>query len=225
MLKKDNWDKRNHMYFNLSRRIRIMLIAMHFFLATASTLLPVWAEEPLKMVQAIKLYEGVLKYPPPLWMKTKDKIGDYKISRSQEKNTFSFEMIPKSQDFESWTRIYGVYAWLLPDYDMKRFIEESLNMLALGCKKQSKSTLVVAEDGRVVMTYHCPALADEVVCNGMDAESGFLYMSQVNSTFVKVYQAWRYDSKQMGKEQSPMTRDVIVEAVENMKTIRFINAY
>jgi hypothetical protein len=80
------------------------------------------------------------------------------------------------------------------------------------------------EDGRIVMTYHCPALADEVVCNGLNAESGFLYLSRFNSTFVKVYQAWRYESKHIGTEQSPMTRDVIAEAAEDMKAIQFTNA-
>lgn len=182
------------------------------------------AEEAFKVTQVINLYDGVLHYPVPLWMKAKDKIGDFHVYRKQEENTFTFEMVPKSQEFDSWANIYGVYAWRLPDYDLKRFLEESLRALSLGCKKQANSSLVAVEDGRIVMTYHCPALADEVVCNGLNAESGFLYLSRFNSTFVKVYQAWRYESKHIGTEQSPMTRGVIAEAAEDMKSIQFTNA-
>ncbi len=202
-----------HTWFTLTAAIIFMIVAT--VPQTAH------AEESFKMSQVIKLYDGVLHYPPPLWMKVKDKIGDFDVYRKQEENSFTIEMIPKSQKFGSWTNIYGVYAWRLPEYDLKRFLEESLHALSLGCKKQAKSSLVAAEDGRIVMTYHCPALADEVVCNGMDAESGFLYLSQVNSTFVKVYQAWRYDSRRIGTEQAPMTREVITEAAEDMKAIRF----
>jgi hypothetical protein len=205
-----------HTWFKLTATI-ILMIAV-----TAPQVLQ--AEEPLKMTQVIRLYDGILHYPSPLWMKTKDKIGDFSVYKKQEDNTFTFEMIPKSQKFDSWTNIYGVYAWKLPEYDLKRFFEESLHSLSLGCKKQANSSLVAVEDGRMVLTYHCPSLVDELVCEGNNAESGFLYLSQVNSTFVKVYQAWRYDSRKIGTEQAPMTKEVIVEAAEDMKAIRFVSA-
>lgn len=191
-------------------------------MAIASLSMPVLAEESPRMVHAIKLYEGTLKYPPPLWMKTKDTFGDFKASRKQENNSFHFELIPKAQDFENWTRIYGIYAWQLADYTLQRFMDESLNALALGCKDQAKSSLVAAEDGRIVITYMCPCLQDILVCDGNDAESGFLYMSNVNNTYVKAYQAWRYSSKDIGTDRSPMSRETIVEASEDMKSIRFI---
>jgi hypothetical protein len=191
-------------------------------MAIVSLPVTVLAEEPPRMVHAIKLYEGTLKYPPPLWMKTKDTFGDFKVSRKQENNSFHFELIPKAQDFENWTRIYGIYAWQLADYTLQRFMDESLNALALGCKNQAKSTLIAAEDGRIVMTYMCPCLDDMLVSNGNDAESGFLYISKINNTFVKAYQAWRYSSKDIGTDRSPMSRDTITEAAEDMKSIRFI---
>lgn len=199
------------------------VIATIIFMTAVILPKAVQAEEPIKISQVIKIYEGVLHYHPPLWMKAKDQIGDFNVYRKQEENTFTFEIIPKSQEFGSWTNIYGVYAWKLPEYELKRFFEESLHALSLGCKKQANSSLVAVEDRRMVMTYHCPSLADELVCDGNDAESGFLYLSQVNSTFVKVYQAWRYDSRKIGTEQTPMTREVISEAAEDMKAIRFMS--
>ena len=191
-------------------------------MAIASFPMPVLAEEPPRMVHTIKLYEGTLKYPPPLWMKTKDTFGDFKVSRKQENNSFHFELIPKTQEFESWTRIYGIYAWQLADYTLQRFMEESLNALALGCKSQSKSSLITAEDGRIVMTYMCPCLQDILVRDGNDTESGLLYISNINNTYVKAYQAWRYSSNDIGTDRSPMSRDTIAEAVEDMKNIRFM---
>lgn len=191
-------------------------------MAITSLSMPVLAEEPPRMVHAIKLYEGILKYPPPLWMKTKDTFGDFKVSRKQENNSFHFELIPKAQDFENWTRIYGIYAWQLAEYTLQRFMDESLNALALGCKDQAKSSLVAADDGRIVMTYMCSCLKDILVRDGKDAESGFLYMSNVNNTYVKAYQAWRYSSKDIGTDRSPMSRETVAEAAEDMKNIRFM---
>ena len=179
-------------------------------------------QAPPMIMQTMTIYNGLLTYPAPHWISSPKDVGNFKASREQTKSSFTFEQIPKDQDFESWTMLYGVYGWHLPEYDFKRFIAESLNALALGCKEQAKSKLVSAEGGSVVMTYHCAALVDPLVKNGKDTESGFLYMSHVGSSYVKVYQAWRASNKDRDTAAWPITAQSVANAIERMKQIRFV---
>lgn len=174
------------------------------------------------IMQTMNIYDGQLTYPAPHWVSSPKELGNFKASREQTKNSFTFEQIPKNQDFQSWTMLYGVYGWNLPDYDFKRFIAESLNALALGCKVQATSKLVSAESGNVVMTYHCPDLVDPLVKNGNDTESGFLFMSHVGSSYVKVYQAWRASNKDRDTPAWPINEESVGNAVERMKQTRFV---
>lgn len=178
-------------------------------------------QSPPMIMQTMTIYNGLLTYPAPHWISSPKDVGNFKASREQTKSSFTFEQIPKDQDFESWTMLYGVYGWHLPEYDFKRFIAESLNALALGCKEQAKSKLVSAEGGSVVMTYHCAALVDPLVKNGKDTESGFLYMSHVGSSYVKVYQAWRASNKDRGTPEWPVTAESVASAIERMKQITY----
>jgi len=172
----------------------------------------------------MKLYDGVITFPPPLWIKTKEELGNFKVSRHQDKNSFTFEQIPKDQKFESWTQMYGVYAWYLPEYDLKRFIAESLNALALGCKAEPKSVPVSADKNAAILTYHCGELVDDLVVNGNNVESGFLFMGQVDHSFAKVYQAWRGNSKDIGTEKWYFNDQIIAKAIKNMESIRYFKA-
>ncbi len=176
------------------------------------------------ITQTVKLYEGVLSFPPPPWVNEVEDLGNSKYYRDQQNNLFTLEQIPKAQEFESWTNLYGVYGFYLPEYDMKRFIEESLNALALGCKIKGRSKLVSAENGGIVMTYFCSDLQDPLVTNGKNTESGFLYMSQVDNSFAKVYMAWRAKKEDMKTEKWPMNKELVTKAVDAMKKIRYFKA-
>lgn len=185
------------------------------------------ATEPSRVetiTQTVKLYEGVLNFPPPMWVNEVKDFGSSEFFRNQQNNLFTLEQIPKGQKFESWTNLYGVYGFYLPEYDMKRFIEESLNALALGCKEKAKSKLVSAEDGKIIMTYFCSDLVDPLVVNGYNTESGFLYMSQVENSFAKVYMAWRSKREFMKTDKWPMNKETVTEAVERMNKIRYFKA-
>lgn len=151
--------------------------------------------QPKKISQVIKLYQGVLKFPPPLWVEKVEDMTNVKNFQNQQKNMFTLEQIPKDQEFDNWDQLYGVYGFYLPEYDMKRFLSESLNALALGCKVQSKSKVVSAENGKIILTYFCSDLQDPLVVDGNNTESGFLFMSRVDQSFAKVYMAWRAPNK------------------------------
>nr|WP_287412896.1 hypothetical protein [Pseudodesulfovibrio sp.] len=177
--------------------------------------------ETEKITQTLRLYQGTLVFPPPLWVNKVKDLGKSKYWREQNKNLFSLEQIPKPQTFDSWKQIYGVYGFYLPEYNLKRFIDESLNALALGCKTQAKSKIISAEDGKIIMTYFCSDLQDSGVSDGYNTESGFLYMSQVDQSFAKVYMAWRAPIEYMKTDKWPMNEERITEALERLKKIRY----
>ncbi|MGX7950899.1 hypothetical protein, partial [Oleidesulfovibrio alaskensis] len=157
-----------------------------------------------KITQAIRLYQGNLIFPPPFWVRQVKDIANTKSFQKQQGNLFTLEQIPKEQEFDSWTNLYGVYGYYLPEYDMKRFINESLNALALGCKVQGKSKLISVENGKIIMTYFCRDLHDPFVIDGRNTESGFLFISQVEQSFAKVYMAWRAKKEDMHTDRWPM---------------------
>lgn len=178
------------------------------------------AEDTPKIVQTIPLYEALLKFPAPIWIKSKGQMGDFKISQHQDKNSFTLEQIPKVQEFADWSNLYGVYAWYLPNYDLKRFVSESVNALALGCKSQPRFIPYETTTGSLIMTYHCPQLVDQLIQNDKAVESGFLFMGQVEHTFVKVYQAWRGNEEDVKADKWPSNESVLLDAIAQMKSIR-----
>ncbi|MFV0423844.1 hypothetical protein [Oleidesulfovibrio sp.] len=134
-----------------------------------------------------------------------------------------FEQIPKDQEFKSWTNLYGVYAWQLPEYDIQRFAVESLNALAMGCKAEPEIGQIEAENGLIVR-YHCNELEDTLVVNGNNAESAFLFMGQAGQSFAKVYMSWRGKAEDIDTEKWPLTEQVQADAINHMKVIYYFKA-
>ena len=178
--------------------------------------------ESAQIVQTVKLYEGVLKFPTPHWIKSPKEMGNMNVSQSQTKNTFTIEIIPKDQEFENWTNMYGVYGFYLPEYDMKRFVTESLNALGLGCGVKA-NTVAVESDNGLIMIYHCDDLVEPLVVDGNNVESGFLYMAQVGHSFAKIYQAWRGSSEDKAKGDWPINEQLIKEVLKEMESIQYFN--
>lgn len=176
------------------------------------------------MVITMRLYEGVIRCPMPLWIKEPKQIGDSKMSRNQQKNLFSFEMIPKAQEFSNWTRLYGVYGFYLPEHNLKRFFDESMNALALGCKAQGQAHILSAGDNAITLEYYCPELRPEVVTDGNTVERGFLFISHTGKSYAKVYQAWRGAANATETEDWPTNPKVEEAAIKAMASMRFFPA-
>ena len=201
----------------------ILLASLFLALGTSD----VHAQEPIKpkkITQVIKLYQGVLEFPPPLWVKEPKNLGNTEFFRNQQKNMFTLEQIPKGQQFDGWKQLYGIYGFYLPDYDMKRFIQESINALALGCKEKAKITLAGAENSSVILTYLCTDLIDPLVKDGDNTESGFLLISQVEQSFAKVYVAWRSKREYMKTDKWPMNKENVSKAYGALQSVRYFPA-
>jgi len=221
-------------YLKIEQTLHEMGLTMTTFKYSVLCALILWAgavhaaesdtPEVKEIKQTIKLYQGVLSFPPPMWVKEVKDLGNSQFYRDQQRNLFTLEQIPKDQEFEKWTNLYGVYGFHLPEYDMKRFVDESLNALALGCKVQAKSKIVSAQDGKIIMTFFCTDLRDPLVVDGYNTETGFLFMSQVDQSFAKVYMAWRSKQEYRNTDKWPMNKETVTEVIDRMMKIQYFKA-
>lgn len=199
---------------------RIMAVACSFLVLSAGMAYSNDYDNATKRITT-RLYEGVINCPFPYWVKQLKQLNDTKFSRNQNRNLFSLEMIPEPQEFANWTRLYGIYGFYLPEHEMKRFFDESMNALALGCKGQSTARILSAENNTITLEYYCPELRPEVVTDGNTVERAFMYISHTGKTFAKVYQAWRGSSDSTQSEDWPTNPKVQQEAIERMNSILF----
>ncbi|BBD08496.1 hypothetical protein [Desulfovibrio ferrophilus] len=183
---------------------------------------PVIASDLPEITQTMKLYEGVLTFPPPLWINDVKELGGSIYHREQRGNLFTLEQIPKGQEFDSWTQLHGVYGYYLPEYDMDRFLRESIGALVVGCKVEPKMGVARNDKGDIMLSYRCDELQDELVKNGNNAERAIVFASQVRQSFAKVYQSWRGATETL--EKLTFTKSVIEEATKRTQAIRFFGA-
>ena len=174
-----------------------------------------------KIIQTVKLYQGTLVFPPPMWIRGISDLGQTKFFREQKGNTFVLEQIPSDQEFDNWKNIYGIYGFHLPEYDMKRFYEESHNVLVRGCESTARIETVSAGDDDMIISYLCEDLQEPFEGDGDNAESGFLYLSRVDQSFAKVYVAWRAPREFLGTNRWPVDEALAAESIEQLKKIRY----
>jgi len=77
---------------------------------------------------------------------------------------------------------------------------------------------------KIIMTYFCKDLVDPFVKDGYNTESGFLYMSQVEQSFAKVYMAWGAKKEVMKTDKWPMNKETVTEALQRFGRIKYLSA-
>lgn len=182
---------------------------------------PTAPNAPFSIMMTMAIYDGVLAFPTPHWVTTIKDLGNIKTFRNQSATSYTFEQIPKDQDFENWSTLYGVYGWQKAGYDMPHFIAESADALAKGCKTQARIKQVSIEKDKAIATFDCDTLADGLVTDGKDSESGVLLMTRTGTSYVRVYQAWRAPSQDRGTPAWPADEATLTANVERMQRITY----
>ena len=93
----------------MRRNSAILLIGLIVLCVSASAVGGADSSQVKAITQAVKLYQGVLSFPPPMWVNDVKDLGNSEFFRNQQNNLFAIEQIPKGQTFERWTNLYGVY--------------------------------------------------------------------------------------------------------------------
>lgn len=208
---------------NRFRAIMCVLVAMVFLSGGAGARAKKWTKASIP-THTIRLHEGVLTFPPPVWMDEVKAVGGLKSHRDQYDNYYTLEQIPRNQEFDNWTRLYGVYGYHLPEYDMERFLDESANVLALGCREPAKFRVVSAGKDSMILTFYCSGLKAPCGSGGNDSESGLLYVSQVGHSFAKVYMGWRAPCEKVTGSGGWYNRQQVTEALGRLKEVRYSKA-
>ena len=112
-------------------------------------------------LSTIRIYDGVVKFPPPVW--ADDSLTTLQLSKSfsdQKEFSYIFELIHKNDDFDSWKRVYSFAGYRQPD--LVRMKPDTYAMLVTGfylgnCPEYSRERLEPAwsENGSRTMVLLC----------------------------------------------------------------------
>lgn len=208
---------------NRLRSVICVLIAVILLSGGAGARAEKWSSAN-NLSHTVRLLEGVLTFPPPVWMDEVRNVGGVKCHRDQHDNYYTLEQIPRNQEFDNWTRMYGVYGYHLPEYDMERFLDESVNVLALGCRERAKFRVVSTGKDSMILTFYCGDLKAPYGPEGNDTENGLLYVSQVGHSFAKVYMAWRAPCEKVTGSGGWHNRQMVAEALGQLKKVKYFKA-
>ncbi|MDX5594453.1 hypothetical protein [Pseudovibrio sp. SPO723] len=178
-------------------------------------------------IQSIQVYEAVISYPPPMWIKAGEPIGQSEYFRHQNGPEFIFEQIPKGQKFESWTQLYAVrgdYIKLDQDVSLDAYLSMSLQPFIDICGQENATVQRISESGSsgtfLLICQDTPHAPEGGVYGKGTGEVALFHFAKVNDTFVKVYHEWRGKSFLVQNPETwPVKQDVLVSAIERFQSI------
>jgi hypothetical protein len=188
-----------------------------------------------KIKQRINLFGTVVFYPPPSWIVDKivssELLKMSEVSRKSNERVFIHEQIPKGDSFDSWNRMYAVFAidtqsQKLP---LKGFVNQSLATFVQICSKDNIAIQVLKESADIiVMIVMC---RDSVNSNGQHGykpgvgEVAVFYFAQSPTTTFKIYQEWRGQSFDIKKPDTwPVSKAELKMMVDRFQSISFKDA-
>ncbi|UZP68767.1 hypothetical protein N1030_07290 [Desulfovibrio mangrovi] len=180
-------------------------------------------EAPAKFVMTVPLYEGVLKFPLPAWMKANQSMKDLQVMEKKKDGFYGLLFTPKGEELDSWTRFYGVFGMnFSEDWTVARFMDETLGNMQKACKEPWKIVPYDETENTRLISAQCSQLSDAMVRNGRNVESNFLYVGKVNHTMVKVQLVWRGTQEEAASEFWPTNEAVLQETLTRMKSISLL---
>jgi len=177
-----------------ARVLRILGLALWLPLTCLS---PLQAEplDPEKFSIKINLFEITASLPAPSWQKTMDTMAESKVFKKQTGPQFIFELIPKGDKFESWSKIYAAYALKSSTTTFKNFINGSLGVFFQACGKENFGTQLLGKSDTarlyLIMCQSTGAGPAKLGYGKDIGEATLMMLSQHRSTLVKIYHSWR----------------------------------
>lgn len=174
----------------------------------------------------MRLYDGVFSGPMPYWVRKARQLNDLKGYRNQKGNSFVVEFIPKAQNFEHWTRLYGVYAFHVPGLGMDKFTEIAKQTFREGCRQGAEIKALGSANDAAVLEFSCPELNPDASLNkGLSVEHGYMYIAHTGDSFVKVYQSWRGASSADAESPDWATNpEISRQVIDGIRKMRFTPA-
>ena len=146
-------------------------------------------------LNAVKIYEVVVQYPPPIWGTDAETARNSHFNRQQKGNRFILEQVPGDEEIASWKRLYSVYGLYAPNIRFEAFKERSLKRWVRSCGRENLGIQQVVDEPLRWMAI--------VVCESTPAgpsESGWglgvgaitlMDLQRISDTYVRVHHTWR----------------------------------
>jgi len=189
----------------------------------------------------IRIYDGVVKFPPPIW--ADDSLTTLQLSKSfsdQNGSSYIFELIHKDDDFDRWKKLYSFSGNRRPD--MARMNPDTYAMLVTGsylssCPEYSRERLEPAwsENGSRTMVLLCGNTLQQAGRYGYGPDVGevaLLRFFKFENTMIMAQFVWRVPRFQVPSlatkswlgvlDWLPIYNDLIVMA-ERFKEISVID--
>ncbi len=173
-----------------------LLIAALLALAGA----PVTAQQEVQI--EIRIFALLSSFAPPPWSVGADVADTSEIFRKQGKGPdgtdfFVFEMIPKGETFDNWTRFYALTAETGLNGDVQGYMNGQINRYMNACTDLAVALKRKPTASSRVFILYCAAYADRPDTG----EVAFFKMEKSGDTLVKLYQHERVPAFDMSGVQ------------------------
>ena len=169
------------------------LIGLAGFCALTTILSSIGQAKEPNITQSMNLFGKVLLFPPPAWVKPsagKDALKLSAFNRKQNKNTFLFEMVPKSEGFQNWKSLYAVIA-MNGVMSPKRMKTEIMGIFKKACTaKTLKIERIAAPRKDLMRVVYCGSYKQ----NPAGGQIGVFYFAGSGKVTTRVYHEWRGSS-------------------------------
>ena len=139
----------------------------------------------------VKLFDSVLVYPLPDWSPTEvssNPLTASRFNRTQKGNVFSLEMVPKEDDFKSWTNLYGVVGMANFRGSTQQHANLIVNQFRTGCRP---SNLAVkpgsGNNTKAVIVVACGSYNQK----REQGEIAAFVLFKNGNTSARIYREWR----------------------------------
>jgi hypothetical protein len=146
-------------------------------------------------LNAVKIYEVVVQYPPPIWGTGLEEAKSSHFNRQQKGNQFILEQVPGDEELSSWRRLYSIYGLYAKNMRFEAFKSRSLERWVRTCGRENLAVQQVVDEPLDWMAI--------VVCEsapGGTGESGWgdgvgavtlMDSQRLSDTYVRVHHTWR----------------------------------
>jgi len=146
-------------------------------------------------LNAVKIYEVVVQYPPPIWGTDLDTAKSSHFNRQQKGNQFILEQVPGDEELSRWRRLYSVYGLYAKNIRFEVFKSRALERWVRTCGQENLAVQNVVDEPLhwmvIVVCESAPGGASESGwSDGLGAVT-LIDSQRLSDTYVRVHHTWR----------------------------------
>jgi hypothetical protein len=146
-------------------------------------------------LNAVKIYEVVAQYPPPIWGTDVDTVTTSHFNRQQKGNQFILEQVPGDEELSSWQHIYSIYGLYAKNIRFEAFKTRSLERWVRTCGHENLAVQNLIDEPlhwmAIVVCESAPAGSSESGWSDSVGAVTLMDSQRLSDTYVRVHHTWR----------------------------------